>query len=244
MAIVASLREFSMLSAAVRLLLALVAGIAVGFGRAQRRVNAGLRTYILVSIGAALSVLISLYEYQMLTGGSWQEAVEIVGMKFDGSRFGSSVVTGIGFLAAGTIFGISHQRVSGLTTAIGLFFAACMGLAAGAGFYEGVLVSVIAIIFTLEILKQKEITFKRRIRNVTLCVEFEAIEDMAEIAAAIHAQGANIFETEIERTQREEDELPTAIFEIKLSRENVSHSALLSSVAELPCVYSVQELIY
>ena len=244
MAMIESLREFSILSAAMRLLLALLAGFAAGFGRAQRRVNAGLRTYILVSVGAALAVLISLYEYQMLTGGSWSGAVEIVGMKFDGSRFGSSVITGIGFLAAGTIIGVSHQRISGLTTAIGLFFAACMGLAAGAGFYEGALVSVIAIIFGLEFLKPREVAFKRRIRNLTLCVEFEDIEDMTDIIAAIHAQGADIYETEIERSLKEGDELPTAIFELKLSREKASHSAILSSVAELPCVHMVQELIY
>ena len=244
MAVLESLREFNMLSAVVRLLLALLAGTCVGFGRAQRRVNAGLRTYILVSIGAALSVLLSLYAYRMLTAGPWQSAVELVGMKFDGSRFGAAVVAGIGFLAAGTIIGISHQRISGLTTAIGLFCAACMGLAAGAGFYEGVLVSVISIIFALELLKTREITFKRRIRNLTLCVKFEYIQDMTEISEAILLQGAQIFETEIERSVREGDELPTAVYEIKLSREKPSHSALLSSVAELPCVHSVQELIY
>ncbi len=244
MTMIESLREFSMLSAALRLLLAMLAGIAVGFGRAQRRVNAGLRTYILVSLGASLSVLISMYEYQMLTGGAWRAAVEIAGMKFDGSRFGASVITGIGFLAAGTIIGVSHQRISGLTTAIGLFCAAGMGLAAGAGFYEGVLVSVIAIIFALEILKPKEIAFKRRVRHLTLCVKFDAIEDMTEISKAILSQGAQIYETEIERVQPEEDQLPTVVYEIKLSRSQSSHSALLSSVAELPCVHAVQELIY
>ena len=244
MAVIAFLREFNMLSAALRLLLAMIAGIAVGFGRAQRRVNAGLRTYTLVSLGAALAVLISIYEYQMLTGGSWSGAVEIVGMKFDASRIGTSVVSGIGFLAAGTIIGVAHQRISGLTTAIGLFCAACMGLAAGAGFYEGVLISVLAIIFALELLKPREITFKRRIRNVTLCVKFDSIEDMTDIIETILIQDAQIFEMEIERAQREGDELPTAIIELKLAREKASHSALLSSVAELPCVHSVQELIY
>ena len=244
MGILDQLREFSLASSALRLLLALIAGGAIGFGRAQKRVNAGLRTYMLVSLGAALTVLISMFEYKMLTAGSWQGAAEIVGMKFDGSRFSAQVVSGVGFLAAGTIIGIAHQQVSGLTTAIGLFSSACMGLAAGAGFYELVLIATVMIICALETLKPLENGFKRHIRNLTLCVKFESIEDFDTISNQIMSQGATIYETEIERAEYEDDEPPTAILSIKLDKDHASHSALLSSVAELSCVHAVQELIY
>ena len=238
-----SLREFNLVSVIARLLLALLAGAAIGYGRARKQVNAGLRTYILVSLGAALTVVISMYEYQMLTG-AWAPIAELVDLKFDGSRFAAQVINGIGFLAAGTIIGIAHQQVSGLTTAIGLFASACMGLAAGAGFYEGVILAVLMVSLTLELMKPLETGFKRHIRNITLCVKFDDIEKLAEVMQTICDQHAQVFETEIERTKQEDDEPPTAILSIKLGREQPSHSALLSSVAELPCVYSVQELIY
>ena len=244
MEIIEYLREFNLASAAVRLFAALVAGAAIGYGRALKKVNAGLRTYMLVSLGAALTVLISMYEYQMLSAGPWKEVADLLGLKFDSSRFSAQVISGIGFLAAGTIIGIAHQQVSGLTTAIGLFTAACMGLAAGAGFYEGVLLSSVLIIFTLEVLKPLENAFKRRIRNITICVKFGSIEDVAAIMETIQAQHAQVFETEIERTVQVGSEPPTAILSIKLGKHHASHSSLLSSVAELPCVRSVQELIY
>ena len=242
-AILSYLREFHLASVALRLALALLAGAAIGYGRARKKVNAGLRTYILVSLGAALTVLISTYEYHMLTG-SWAWAAALTDMKFDASRFAAQVISGIGFLAAGTIIGIAHQQVSGLTTAIGLFTAAAMGLAAGAGFYEGVLLAVLFIIITLEAMKPVENGFKRHIRNITICVKFGQIEDMASIMGEIRSQNATVYETEIERTEFEGDEPPTAILSIKMSKQQASHSALLSSVAELPCVFSVQELIY
>lgn len=238
------LREFSLGSAAFRLLLALLAGAVLGYGRARKKVNAGLRTYILVSIGACLTVLISMYEYAMITG-AWSDLAELAGgLKFDGSRFAAQVISGIGFLAAGTIIGIAHQQVSGLTSAIGLFTAAAMGLAAGAGFYEGVLLAVIAISVTLELMKPLENAFKRHIHNITLCVKFTDIRDISEIMQVIQDQQATVYETEIERTRQEGEEPPTVILSIKLGKAQPSHSALLSSVAELPCVYAVQELIY
>ena len=242
--ILSYLREFNFVSALFRMLLALLAGAALGYGRARKKVNAGLRTYILVSVGACLTVLISMYEYAMLCG-AWSELAELAGgLKFDGSRIAAHVISGIGFLAAGTIIGIAHQQVSGLTSAIGLFAAAGMGLAAGAGFYEGVIVAMLLISITLELMKPLENAFKRHIRNITICVKFADIRDIADIMRAIQASEATVYETEIERTKQEGEEPPTAILSIKLSKSQPSHSALLSSVAELPCVYAVQELIY
>lgn len=95
------LRQFSFGSMAIRLALAMAAGGAVGYGRARKQRNAGLRTYMLVSVGAALTILISLYETQMLyDGGMWAWAAEAAELKFDASRYGAQVITGIGFLAA------------------------------------------------------------------------------------------------------------------------------------------------
>lgn len=236
------LRNFNFLSVILRLLLAVASGFALGFGRSQKNRNAGLRTYMLVSVGAALTMLISLFDHEMLQT-QWAWLWDVADVKFDGTRFSAQVISGIGFLAAGTILSVAHQQISGLTTAIGLFAAGALGIAAGAGFYEAVLAAIVCVIIAMELMHPVEVTFKRRLRNITINVEFEDISDVNTITERIKELGATIFEMEFERTERSGDKMPAAIIIMRLSRTNDSHSAMLSSVAELPCVCAVRELI-
>ena len=114
------LRQHILFTVALRLLLAVLTGGLVGYGRSKRDRAAGFRTYILISLGAAMSVSLTLYDYEMLHG-PWADVVARVGSKFDASRLASQAVTGIGFLGAGIIITASHQQVKGLTTATGMF---------------------------------------------------------------------------------------------------------------------------
>ena len=79
------LRQFNLVTIIFRLALALICGGVVGFGRSQKKQNAGLRTYMLTAAGACLAILLTCYEYEMMTG-QWAPMVEVVGMKFDASR--------------------------------------------------------------------------------------------------------------------------------------------------------------
>ena len=175
--------------------------------------------------------------------GPWAEVVAEVGMKFDASRFAASVISGIGFLAAGTILSAEHQQVSGLTTATGLFASVCMGLACGAGFYELVIPSILVLVLVLDVMYPLEVRFKRRIRAINIFVEFENIRNLNEIQEAIEAKNASVFEIDVERMAREGRKYPSAIMVLKLPRENPSHSEMLSSIAKLDCVRAVRELI-
>lgn len=239
---VESLRGFQFGSVLLRLLLALAAGGLIGLGRSQKRRNTGIRTYMLVSLGAALTMLISLYEYELLQT-QWAWLWDAADVKFDGTRYAAQVISGIGFLAGGTIIGTAHQQVSGLTTAIGLVASAALGIAAGAGFYEIVLIGMVLIIFSMEVLQPFETAFKRRMRNITIAVEFGDMEDISTISKTILSLGAAIHDVDIERSEQEDALNPSAIVIIRLSKKNSSHSALISSVAELDCVRSVCELI-
>ena len=241
-AVLQRLRQFSFSSALLRLLLAMLSGGVVGFGRSQKARAAGFRTYMLISIGAAMAVLLTQYQYAMLTG-PWADVAQEVCMKYDASRLASSVITGIGFLGAGIIMKVAHQQVNGLTTSTGLFATMVMGLAAGAGFYEGVIMALILIVLLLNVMSPLEFAFKRRLRNITLNVEFNGVDDIARITRAIESEGAKVYDIDVERTERKDDRYPSAIFILQLARTNHSHSGMLSSVAELPCVHSVQELI-
>ncbi|MCR5577006.1 MAG: MgtC/SapB family protein [Oscillospiraceae bacterium] len=232
------LRQFTFGSVVLRLLLALVSGGVIGYGRSRKNCAAGLRTYMLISLGAALAITVTLYEYQMLHS-TWADIVAVVGDKFDATRLASQAVTGIGFLGAGTILKVAHQQVKGLTTATGLFATVCMSLAAGAGFYECVITVLLLIVLVLNIMTPLEIGFKRRLRNITLNVQMDSVEDVAAVSEAIEAQNATIYETDVEKVKSP----ASAIFILQMSRSNSSHSGMLSSVAELACVRSVQELI-
>ena len=108
----------------------MAAGGLIGYGRARKRRSAGMRTYMLTCTGAALTMLIALYEREMLYDGQWAWAASFADIKFDASRFSAQVINGVGFLAAGTILSAAHHQVSGLTTAIGLFVTAGIGIAA------------------------------------------------------------------------------------------------------------------
>ena len=116
------LRELTMLSVTVRMAIALFCGGAIGLEREFKRRAAGFRTHILICIGAAMTTLTSQYLFFYMHYYT------------DMSRLGAQVVAGIGFIGAGTIRVTRRQRVKGLTTAAGLWAAALIGLASGAGF--------------------------------------------------------------------------------------------------------------
>lgn len=236
------LRGFHFGSVLFRLILAMAASGLIGYGRTKRSKTAGFRTYMLTGIGAAMSIMIALYEYEMMNT-LWADTVSAVGLKFDASRFSAAVIGGIGFIAAGSIISSSHHQVTGLTTATGLFASVCMGIACGAGYYECVILSCILIVITLNIMQPLERQYKRRCRNITLYVQFDDLGDMEEITRVIRENGAQIQEIEIEQMTKEKDLFPSAILNLRLSKENPSHSDMLSRIAELKNVYGIEELI-
>ena len=108
------------------LLLAALLGGLIGLEREYMRKEAGLRTYSLVSLGAALFTIISYQSFELFSGQT--------GIDFDPSRIIGQIVLGIGFLGAGLII-LRGSHVEGLTTAAGLWAAAAIGVAVGIGFY-------------------------------------------------------------------------------------------------------------
>ena len=138
---------------------------------------------------------------------------------------------------------VTSNLFGDILTDLGAAIAGGMGLAAGAGFYEGVIMALLLIVLLLNVMSPLEFAFKRRLRNITLNVEFHSVEDIGTITSAIEAEGATVYDIDVERTERKDEKYPSAIFILQLSRDNHSHSGMLTSVAELGCVHSVQELI-
>ena len=133
--------------------------------------------------------------------------------------------------------------MSGLTTATGLFASVCMGLACGVGFYECVIPVLVIIVLVLNVMSPLEGEFKRKLRNLTLTVEFNDVGDIDTIRRALEGQDAVIYDIDIERPERTENHCASAVFVMKLSKANHSHSGMVTTVAELSCVHGVSEII-
>ncbi|MFL0196625.1 MgtC/SapB family protein [Clostridium sp. WILCCON 0269] len=126
----------------LKLILSGVLGALIGFERRSRSKQAGLRTHFVVAVGSALIMLVSKYGFQDL--------LNVSSVSIDPSRIAAQVVSGVGFLGAGTII-VEHQFVRGLTTAAGLWATAGIGIAIGAGMYIPGIGATIFILIGLEI---------------------------------------------------------------------------------------------
>lgn len=137
----------------LRLVLAMVMGGAIGFERQYKNRPAGMRTHILVCMGAAIIALIqSQIAINALKDALAKPALTGV-IRSDQARLIAQVVSGIGFLGAGTII-VTKQSVTGLTTAASLWTVAGLGIAVGMGYYTIALTSFIGVLFALTIVKR------------------------------------------------------------------------------------------
>ena len=234
------LRELSVLSVFLRLTLAMIFGGFIGFERARKRRAAGFRTYMLVCLGAALTMLLGQYEYQMLTG-PWAAVAAEIGTRVDVARFGAQVINGIGFLGAGTIIVTGRQEVKGLTTAAGLWASACMGLAIGAGFYECVLLGFVLIFLCVHLLPAVENFLMENARNMGIYIEFQSLDDVGAIINCIKSHDVQIYEVDIDRGRKENMRNPNAVFSIRLNQKQ-PHSALMASLSSLDHVLMIDEI--
>jgi len=135
------LAQPNIISILVRTLLAILSAGLIGYDRNTRGSDAGIRTHILVCVGAMIAMSTGQFAALYFNSG-------------DITRIGAQVVSGIGFLGAGSIIVTRSNHVSGLTTAAGLWASACIGLAIGVGFYEGAIIGTIAVYFTERFLRK------------------------------------------------------------------------------------------
>lgn len=234
------LRQMNLPSVMLRLTLAMFCGGLIGLERERKRRPAGFRTYMLVSVGAALTMLLSQYEFVMTTT-CWAPLAAEVGIRTDVARFGAQVINGIGFLGAGTIIVTGRQEVKGLTTAAGLWASACMGLAVGAGFYECVVLGYVLIFLCVRLLPYVENVIIENARNMNIYVEFESLDDVGDIINRIKSQDVQIYEVDIERGKEDRNRNPSAVFSIRMNQKH-AHAHVLAAISELESVRTIDEI--
>jgi putative Mg2+ transporter-C (MgtC) family protein len=183
----------------LRVVLAGFLGGAIGVEREIREREAGLRTHLLVAVGAALFTLVSAY--------GWRDFhfSQKSGVTYDPTRIAAQIVTGIGFLGAGAIIrqGLS---VRGLTTAASLWVVAAIGIASGAGYYSAAVITTVVVLVSLWPLRIFAFRVLERIRpgERRLEVELKAGESPALLLEALERHGAAVraFEVEDARDRR------------------------------------------
>lgn len=192
----------------LRLSLAVVLGGSIGFEREVRNRPAGLRTHVLVTLGATLIMLISMYGFN---GG-------------DPARLAAQVVSGIGFLGAGTILR-DDSGVRGLTTAASIWVCGGIGLALGNGYYGGALVTTFFVLISLVLLGLFE---KRVLVSKYHKFEFECRERLGligEISGVFARYKMSIIDIKIKSTEEDNNQMLNIVMQIKM--EDKAHIEVL-----------------
>lgn len=178
-------REITVWAILLRIVAAAVLGGILGMERERKNRAAGLRTYILVCIGACVVMITNQYVYQVFQTG-------------DPVRMGAQVISGIGFLGAGTIIVTAHSRIRGLTTAAGLWAAACIGLAIGIGLYEVAVLGGVFIFLVLTCLHVWERHMGRKQRPLCVYVELEEGVSLGKFLSQARQKGIALSDLQLE----------------------------------------------
>jgi putative Mg2+ transporter-C (MgtC) family protein len=223
-----SLRGFSIEAIFFKLLCATLFGGTVGIERVSKRRAAGTRTYMLVCMASCLVMVTN--QYLSRFGGS------------DPTRLGAQVISGIGFLGAGTIIVTRHNQVVGLTTAAALWASACVGLALGAGYYEGALIVFPLIIFIMIPMHGLEHRFLSRSTYVSLYLELSQNTNFGDVLNHCMSRSVEVERVEFMEPKYDQQSQVAAFLVLKQPWRN-EHAAFIADFREnAPGVRYVEEL--
>ncbi len=220
------LMELSELTVVVRLLLAVLCSGALGLERTRKRRPAGLRTYMLVCIGAAVVMITSQFLAELYPGT-------------DPGRMPSQVVSGIGFLGAGTIMVTRYYRVKGLTTAAGLWGAACMGLSIGIGFYFGALVTCLVLLAVMIFADKFETIYTRRLHRLHLYIMFSDVQDLKPFMLCMRTNGIELTDVE---TAKSDNKSGIGLFCLLGFPQSFTHEQVMKLVTDFEGIMFAEEI--
>ena len=221
-------REITLLSIPCRILAALVLSGIIGMERGLKNRAAGFRTYMLVCIGSCMIMMINQFSYQSTGLG-------------DPVRMGAQVISGIGFLGAGSIIVTTHNQIKGLTTAAGLWTSACIGLSLGFGMYEIALVGGIAIFLTLTLLHKWENRMRRNAKVLTVYIELNAGFGLSDFLQTARELALDVSNIQLESDNSSAHNAVCFVITVR-GKERLKHDALLTMLHGMPCVRYLEEL--
>ena len=222
------LRELNIISILLRVLAAILAGGIIGLERGLKNRAAGFRTYILVCLGACIVMVTNQYIYQVYGTG-------------DPVRMGAQVISGIGFLGAGSIIVTSRNQIKGLTTAAGLWACACIGLALGVGFYEVAGVGVVCMILVLTLLHSWEDFLRRNTKVLTIYVELQKGATLSSFLQEARSQEVHLSNVELDSESATGQD--TICFQATVKqKKRTTKDLLLDNLRAFPSVQYLEEV--
>ncbi len=220
--------EITYISVLLRLLLATIIGGILGWERGRKNRPAGLRTYILVCLGSCIVMMTNQYVTQCLGSG-------------DPVRMGSQVISGIGFLGAGSIMVTQRNQIRGITTAAGLWAAACIGLAVGIGFYELAFLGGMVIFFVLTFVHRID-EFSRKTSSVLdVYIELTCKEAMPQFIKSLRDSGLLLSNLQLENDTLGTNDVFVFIATIK-SLEQRPRESVVDFLRHMKYVEFIEEL--
>ncbi|KEZ90516.1 MULTISPECIES: MgtC/SapB family protein [Clostridia] len=222
------LSQVNIASIAFRLFLSIILCGAIGMERGLRNRPAGFMTYLLVGCGSALIMITNQYIATIYTN-------------VDPTRMASQVVSGIGFLGAGTIITTSKNEIRGLTTAAGIWAAAAVGLAVGIGFYGGAIIGSIFIIFSLMYLKKIDLYIKTHAKTMEIYLEYNEEFSMQNLSLYTEQSHFEIFDMEAGKIKTLNGEFGTLTFDVNFHHK-VNHIKIIEEIRQLPGILYVREV--
>lgn len=222
------LQSINLFSIIVRILLSVIIGGALGFEREQKRHPAGFRTYILVCLGATLVMMTNQYTYMTFQTG-------------DVSRLGAQVISGIGFLGAGTIMITGRNQVRGLTTAAGLWASACIGLAIGIGFYAGAIVGGITIFFVMTVLQRLDECMRVKSKRLDLYMEFDTPAGLGAFINVAKENDMEISNIQVIKNKTTGKKATSVLLSVK-TKQSQSHADVLQKLGCASGLCCIEEL--
>jgi putative Mg2+ transporter-C (MgtC) family protein len=208
-----------------RIIAAIICGGVIGIERGRSNQPAGMRTYMLVCLGSTLVMLTAEYMYIHFHTG-------------DPARLGAQVISGIGFLGAGSIIISGKTKVRGLTTAAGLWVSACIGIAIGIGFYSGGIFTTIAVYMIISKFRRLEDKFTHNDTWFKIYVELKALTVIPAFKVAVEAYGLEIGDIQINNNQQKD--FCNAIIAIK----NSPHKKSDDIIDYLEHIDGIEEIKY
>ena len=221
-------REITYLAVALRLVCAILLGGLMGIEREKKNRPAGLRTYMLVCVGSCLIMLTNQYIYQTTGAG-------------DPMRLGAQVVSGIGFLGAGTIIVTKRNQIRGLTTAAGLWAAAGIGLALGIGFYEAAFAASLAIFLILSVMHRWDARMHKKAKRFEIYLEYSDETTLGQLLRSIRELDTVVDSVQIENENTSDHGVNGILLTLKL-KERGDHRPFLKRIDRLDGVSYLEEL--
>ena len=221
-------REVTCIAIAVRIAVAVVLGGIIGLERGLKNRPAGLRTYMLVCVGACLIMVTNQYIYQAFGTG-------------DPVRMGAQVVSGIGFLGAGTIIVTKRNQIKGLTTAAGLWAAAAVGLSVGIGLYEAAVIGGAVIFIVLSLIHSWDNKMRQNSKMVEIYVELTRAINLGDFLRRIRELDLEIESIQTEQESAVEEGKRSYIIMLKAKRKR-NHEILFQNIRDIEGIAYVEGL--